>query len=380
MRNILLVLALLWCLFSCAPTKKEVQVSHIPVSTLPSGTKPTKKQYKVSISLSDILPIEEIDSRINILSQFLQNPDLSQNQKDKLKDIINTYASIKDFAVKAYGSQQDVKNLISILFKSFSKIEDEYISEISKKQALVNPSEIVSKIAQERQKIIQAYNNAKYTDVVNRCLELKLKYGGDVLDPDLETIFALSLGKMGMLREAIDTGEKVLVTISSMPDYNFLKQKLVEWRKNLEEAGLPMQEKAQQQVGVSEKIKEKKVDLNLIITNAERLIEQENFEQALSILNESGVTDNQDINNLKDKAIEGIINRDRNKAAKLFLLAKETNDLQKKKEYLNSAYRILEALIIQYPNSPLINRIKENLNKVSEELKNLSPISSETTQ
>ena len=120
-----------------------------------------------------------------------------------------------------------------------------------------------------------------------------------------------------------------------------------------------------------EEKKGEEINIDLVISNVERLIKQENFEQALAILNEVK-SKNEDIERLKNQAIEGIINRERNKAAKLFLLAKETEQKEKKLKYLEQSYRILEALIIQYPDSPLISRVRKNLEKVAEEIKNLN--------
>lgn len=343
-------------LMACAPTKKEVQIS------------PPQPQIKKEslISLSQLISVPEAEKRVEILNLLLQKPDISESQKAEIKDIINTYTIVKEMGAKGYVGQKDLNKLVSLLFKSFYTVEGKYVATIQKRPE--NISELMEKLAQKRQKIIQDYKEGKYTDVVNQCLELKLRYGGYVIGPDLKTIFALSLAEIGMIREAIDTAEKVLQEVALIPERNLLKDKTEEWKKSLEEAEIPVEEKKKE--AVSEK-KEEKLDINLVIVNAKRLIEQENFEQALAILKESKIEGNERIEELKKKAVEGIINRERNRAARLFLKAKESKDLEKKREYLETAFRILQALVVQYPASPLIDRIKENLNKVSEELKTL---------
>jgi len=346
-------------IFSCAPTKKEVQM-------------PQPQRQVFVISSSDILPYTEIEQRIKTLANFMNKTSLSEQEKDDIKEIIRTYNLIKAMSFKGYMNQNEVKSLINMLFYALSTVEDKYISIIQKKPDV---PKIIKELEQKKLKVIQSYKEGKYTDVVNRCLELKLKYGPSIMTPDLGIIFAISLGEIGMLKEAIDVGEKVYQKISYLPDYVTLKERMEEWQKKLKEAELPEVEKEEVEALGEEEKKEEKVNINILITNARRLIEQENFEQALGILNKSGIENNKEIEVLKEKAIEGIINRDRNKAAKFFLLAKESKDPKKKKEYLEAAYRILEALIIQYPTSPLIDRIKANLEKVSEELKSL-PISS----
>jgi outer membrane protein assembly factor BamD (BamD/ComL family) len=67
-------------------------------------------------------------------------------------------------------------------------------------------------------------------------------------------------------------------------------------------------------------------------------------------------------------AMEKIINRERNKAAKLFLDARNTKDPAKKEEMLNSSYNILKAVADKYPSSPLIPKVRDNMNQVTREL------------
>ncbi len=363
--NILLTLFFLFTI-ACAPAKKEIQISPSPASSLPSSPSPQKPKKRL-IQLSNLVPTAELEKRIEQLNILLQKPDLSEQKSKEIKEIINTYSIIKGMGEKGYIDQKGLKAMINILLSSFQKLEGKYVLALQKRP--VNISNILESLSQKRQKIIQDYKEGRYMDVVNQCLELKLRYGGYVIGPALDTIFAISLGEIGMIREAIDTGEKVLQEMALIPQRDILKERLKEWKRSIEETGVPSEEEKGEEA-IPEK-KEEKVDINFIIISAKRLIEQENFEQALAILNGSKIEDSKEIEELKNKAVEGIINRERNKAAKLFLLARESKDLEKKREYLKTAFRILEALIIQYPDSPFMDRIKENLNKVSEELQAL---------
>jgi len=67
-------------------------------------------------------------------------------------------------------------------------------------------------------------------------------------------------------------------------------------------------------------------------------------------------------------AVEKIINRERNKAAKLFLTARNTKDPAKKEELLNSSYNILRSVADKYPASPLIPKVQDHINQVTKEL------------
>jgi len=106
---------------------------------------------------------------------------------------------------------------------------------------------------------------------------------------------------------------------------------------------------------------------------AMKLIEEEKFEEAIFKLEDA--KDGQEMppetRELKDLAIEKLINRERNKAAKLFLMARNTNDPVKKKELLISSHTILKALVDRYPASPLIEKINNHTIKIKEELDKL---------
>jgi len=109
---------------------------------------------------------------------------------------------------------------------------------------------------------------------------------------------------------------------------------------------------------------------NESITLARKLIEEENFEDAIAKLEE--LSDDQDMafetKELKDLAIEKLINQKRNKAAKLFLMAKNTNDPKKKEELLVSSYNMLQVLIEKYPSSTLIDKLNNHIKNVKKEL------------
>jgi tetratricopeptide (TPR) repeat protein len=104
-----------------------------------------------------------------------------------------------------------------------------------------------------------------------------------------------------------------------------------------------------------------------------KLIEQENYKEAIKGLEE--IDNNQDnsleIKRLRDIAVEKLINSERNRAAQIYLMAKNTSDNKKKKGLLISSYNILKELIDTYPSSSLIDKLRNNLSKVEDDLKKL---------
>ena len=105
---------------------------------------------------------------------------------------------------------------------------------------------------------------------------------------------------------------------------------------------------------------------------ARRFLDEEKYEQAISSLDAlSEREESHEIKELREQAVESLINRERNRAAKIFLTARRTQDPEKKEEYLRSSFNILKTLIEKYPSSPLINKVKSHLEKVEEELEKL---------
>ena len=108
------------------------------------------------------------------------------------------------------------------------------------------------------------------------------------------------------------------------------------------------------------------------VQKARKFLDEEKYDQAISSLDTlSELEESHEIKELREQAVESLINRERNRAAKIFLTARRTTDPEKKEEYLRSSYNILKELIEKYPSSPLINKVNSHLKKVEEELEKL---------
>lgn len=106
------------------------------------------------------------------------------------------------------------------------------------------------------------------------------------------------------------------------------------------------------------------------LETAKALIDVEEFEKAIKTINalEASESASPEATRLKTRATEGLINRERNRAAKLFLLAKNTRDPLKKKDYLLSSHAILKQLVETYPLSSLNKKVKDNMETVENEM------------
>lgn len=109
------------------------------------------------------------------------------------------------------------------------------------------------------------------------------------------------------------------------------------------------------------------------LTLARTLVEDEKFEEAIEYI--KTIEKTEDIPghmvNLKALATERLIHREREKAAKLFLMSKNSPDIEKKKEYLEASHKLLTKLIEKYPLSPLSQKVISNIDTVEKELMKL---------
>lgn len=111
------------------------------------------------------------------------------------------------------------------------------------------------------------------------------------------------------------------------------------------------------------------ISMNRDMEQARRLLEEERYEEVISRLEAlEPEEDSREIKELKQFAIEKLINRERNRAAKIFLTAKETQDPGRKKEYFLECLGILKALVDEYPLSHLNQKLISHIKIVEEEL------------
>jgi len=112
---------------------------------------------------------------------------------------------------------------------------------------------------------------------------------------------------------------------------------------------------------------------NETLAAARKLIKEQKNTEAIDLL--SGLLNDPNVSpevkELRESAIQNLINDERNKAATLFSAAVKTGDAAKKKEYLLASYRKLKVLIEKFPQSKLIGKLNGNIQKVKEELQKL---------
>ena len=99
-------------------------------------------------------------------------------------------------------------------------------------------------------------------------------------------------------------------------------------------------------------------------------MEKEEYEEAIEALDRfAGIQDmTKETMALRETAVKKLVDKERNRAAKFFLMAKRTREPSKRETYLLSSYHILKGLIEKYPSSALIEKLNSHLQKVKTEM------------
>jgi hypothetical protein len=420
---------------------------------------------KLEVISASILPVDIIDKKISMLTEFSEKKDISPEDKENALSLISDYTKIRS-AATADMSDKDYQEVIRILFSDLSMLDERYLlSKVVVKDQTF--SKVINQYYLKKQEILDRYFSGDYQGVISKYAELETSFGKNSLSPDIGLLFAMSLAKKNRLTEAINIGGKIVEELESRPDLIHLMASIIEWQldKGNKEKAMKLFEKLIDDLdeskavfeGAQERIDNYKKDLRKVeavapkellkeeidisesdrierlldevdslvkkgafedakllllkwrlraeegpeketieqalksvnlaeernrdklsqekdtIEKVTKLIEQENYKDAITGLEtlDNDQNDNPEIKKLRDLATEKLINSERNRAAQIFLMAKNTDDPKKKKELLLSSYNILKKLINSYPSSSLIDKLNNNLSKVEDDLKKL---------
>jgi hypothetical protein len=437
--------------------------------SLAFGCLPEMKEWVVVAKTETVspppVPAQQVDEKMAYLENILEDESLSDEDKQRASDLLSTYKKFKAY-LQVQSAETDHGMMIGMLYESLSRLDEAYFS----RKGLEGPqySETLTLFSFKRREILDKYLSGDYEGVINECVELEAEFGPDSLLPEIALIFAVSLAKKGMLKDAINISESISPEFEGRPDLIHLRANMIAWQLDVgdrekalqiyekliddvdeKEAllsssrqmltvegrasypkGAPTEEDATQQSYLLEEaslerllknvderisrhefeeaklllIKRKirlqegapeleKIDQALSKVDraeeeyeeeknaklaheketfelARRLIEQENYEEAISKLEALGSVQEPTLQTraLKDLATEGLINRERNKAAKYFLMARKTTDPEKKEQLLLASLDILKVLAENYPSSNLIGKVNDNIKAVRIEL------------
>ncbi len=214
--------------------------------------------------------------------------------------------------------------------------------------------------------------NSLYIRAGNKITEYE---GGVPLVDDSvkEQITGIDPEKSALTKQLIDEVEKLI----SENDFSGAKIVLYRWKFKTEEGPeLEMIEKLFEAVYKAEdQFNNENSNDKQIIEEAGRLIEEEKFEEALGLL-ETVISEKQnyEADKLKKEAVDKLITRDKRKAGQYRLVAREMNDIKKKRDLLLEAKAMLVNLVEKYPDNPLLKFADRNIAVLDEDLMDLPQV------
>jgi hypothetical protein len=363
-----MVLSILALASSCLSPQKTVPPSQV------TRSETTPPQIILA-------PMPILVQRIQTLENTLKRKIISREDRKIADNILRTYRALQSASSSAL-TLEDRENLIRSLFNSLNLVETKYFEQ-NRDKASLSPTDGNITIREfrlpprkkEPTKPAKTVTVVKPPTIIPEKREQTLpkstqniapKNGEEPQDQvamDLNLLLKEvdTLVQIRKYKEAVILLSKAEKKTASGPARQIILRTKEHIKAEKEKAPIP------------ENINN--IDTQQIEEEAKNLLEQEKFEEAINRLHilESARTDNDEdqLASLKDHAVNGLINRERNRAANYFLESRKTNDPALKVQALYTARDILADLILSYPNSSLIRKVKQNLDVVEQALEAL---------
>jgi hypothetical protein len=110
------------------------------------------------------------------------------------------------------------------------------------------------------------------------------------------------------------------------------------------------------------------------INRARGFMEAEEYEEAIAALNGlqgSGVEHEPRVEDLRRRAETELVKSNREQAAKLFLMARNSGDPKEKEARLRASRELLKDLLTRFPESTMVSRVRSNLETVEREMSDM---------
>lgn len=411
---------------------------------------------------SPALPTEAVRQRITALRAILETDQLTPQDRLLAQKLLQTYKTLEEISTLPAGEQG--RDALQLVLSDLIQMDGRYFQRLLAEESA--RMDAAALLAAKRKQIMDSSLAGDHQAVIDRCIEMEKTFGPGALSPDIGLVFALSLGKRGMIPEALRVGTRILDELEGKPGALELRARMLEWQLALGDKKGAMQshekildalheqerilKRAQRdvaglgpEVGVPQKGGEPPAPLEVspeamstqeVLSQVDNLLQQKDFEKAKILLlrlrlrlqdspdaelvdqamqavdlaeetsrelekteaakrqealeratklleqekYEEAITQietlregrplSPEARQLYDLAVEKIVQREREKAGSLFLMARNTQDPAKKEELLVSSYNILKSIVDKYPSNSLTHRIHENLRRVQEEL------------
>lgn len=351
---------------SCVSRQKTVPPSQVTISkTVPS-----------QIILA---PLPILVQRIQALDNDLKEKKISREDRKIAESILRTYRALQNASLSAL-TLEDQERLIRSLFNSLNLIETKYFEQNRNKDA-DSPTDgdlyiWEFRLPPQNKKTIKPVETTtvvkppiiipeKSEQTLPKSTQNTAPKNGEAPQDQVAMDLNLLLKKVDSLVQIRKYKEAVAILSEAekKAEAGPARQIILRTKEHINTE----KEKAAMPENVNNR------DPRRIEEDAKKLLEQEKFEEAISRLDilESSHPDEEKLMRLKDNAVNGLINRERNRAANSFLKAGKTNDPVLKREALTTSRDILADLILTYPNSSLIRKVKQHLGVVEQALEKL---------
>ena len=410
---------------------------------------------------ADLISRGDLEMKMTELNQMLGSGRLDAYQREIALRHLSLYE-------KMYQGKMECPDTLKLVLDHVNDLSDAFLKDTKGGDSLSH--QFIRQFSEKRRQILDEYLYENYQGVIDGAIDLETSFGAEALTPEIGLVFAVSLAKKGMLKEALNIASKVLGKLDGKPDMLHLQAYMIDWELGLGKRDEALQvyeklldnlderkallSKAQRHLTIRKRdpapgfdtppsahstigeVDAAVISFDQLVDEVERLLGENEYQQAKLLLVRRRVATGNDAEiafldrtykrveqaeakfrgrfqedplkedplkiarafidteeygkaiealedldtqgristeatQLKTLAIEGLINRERNRAAKLFLLAKNTQDPMKKKDYLLSSHGILKHLVKEYPLSPLNDKIKDNMETVEKEMSDL---------
>jgi hypothetical protein len=328
-----------------------------------------------------LAPMPILAQRIQTLENDLKEKKISREDRKTAENILRTYRALQSASSSAL-TVEDREKLIRALFNSLNLVETKYFEQ-NRNQAADSPANGNITIREfqlqprkkETTKPIETVTIVRPPIVIpEKSEETMLKstqhmpppngeepQGQEAMDLNLLLKEVESLVRIQKYKEAVGLLSEAEKKVGAGPARQIILR--TKEHINAENETVPMPENINNR------------DTQKIEEEAKNLLEQEKFEEAINRLetleNARSVNNEAQLTRLKQNAVNGLINRERNRAANFYLKSKKTNDPALKQEALYASRDILADLILNYPNSSLIPKLTQNLEVVEQALEAL---------
>lgn len=331
-RLAIVTLVMLPALFSCLPDTRRDAVG-------PRGP-----------DLSFLLPANAIDMKIMRLEALLTDKRLDHRDREIAQKLLTDYRRIRKLS-RGKVSDRAYQEMIRTLFSDLDMVSEIHLFE----DLTDNDTQlaVVNELAIRRDRILAGYTSGDDQDVIAECRELASSFGSDALTPEIGLLFAVSLARQNLTAEALAMGARAIRELEGRPDRVDLRAHLIQWHLDMGDRKKALE--------LYEKLIDDLDERQALLSTARRRIMAE---EATVVRPEDEFKEIP----TNDLAVEKRVKQERDRAARIFLTARSTNDPEKREQLLLSSYEILKKLIATYPSTSLIDKLNANLLKVKEEL------------